>query len=377
MAQAEKAEKATGPPPVSEAPRRSTLTRKSSDHTPHSNGVHEKDEKDNVDDVEAQKLLAQDPLHTPVKPTAAAEYSVPTRTKLTYLAGYFALNLSLTIYNKAVLGGFHFPWVLTTIHTVFVSIGCYLLLLRGYFHLTQLDWRENAILVAFSFLFTINIAISNVSLAAVSVPFHQIMRSTCPIFTLAIYRIYFSRSYSSATYLSIAPIMFGVALATYGDYYFTVTGFWLTLLGVLLASLKTVVSNRLMTGTLALPALEILLRMSPLAALQGFAYAWVTGETGQIITLVREGLVPRTMVLALVGNGALAFVLNISSFQTNKLAGALTLTVAGNLKQCLTILLGIVLFHVRVSVPNGMGMAVAVAGAAWYSKVELDSKGKK
>lgn len=117
--------------------------------------------------------------------------------------------------------------------------------------------------------------------------------------------------------------------------------------------------------------------MSPLAALQGLIYAWATGETGQIATLVREGLVPSSMILALAGNGALAFVLNISSFQTNKLAGALTLTVAGNLKQCLTILLGIVLFHVRVSVPNGIGMAIAVAGAAWYSKVELDSKGKK
>lgn len=80
--------------------------------------------------------------------------------------------------------------------------------------------------------------------AAVSVPFHQIMRSTCPIFTLAIYRVWFTRSYSSATYLSIVPIMFGVALATYGDYYFTITGFWLTLLGVLLASLKVSFDNQ-------------------------------------------------------------------------------------------------------------------------------------
>lgn len=37
--------------------------------------------------------------------TTAVEYNVSTRTKLIYLAGYFALNLLLTIYNKAVLGG--------------------------------------------------------------------------------------------------------------------------------------------------------------------------------------------------------------------------------------------------------------------------------
>lgn len=34
----------------------------------------------------------------------AAEYEIPTSTKYGYLSLYFALNLALTIYNKAVLG---------------------------------------------------------------------------------------------------------------------------------------------------------------------------------------------------------------------------------------------------------------------------------
>jgi len=177
--------------------------------------------------------------------------------------------------------------------------------------------------------------------------------------------------------MSIIPLIFGVGLATYGDYYFTWIGFALTLLGVLLAAMKTVVSNRLMTGSLALPALEILLRMSPLAAVQALVYAYLSGETARFTTFVADGHMPSSMVLALLGNGFLAFVLNVSSFQTNKLAGALTLTVAGNLKQCLTILLGIVLFDVRVGLLNGVGMLITVLGAAWYSKVELDSKGRK
>ena len=35
---------------------------------------------------------------------SAAEYHIPTSTKYLYLCLYFALNLSLTIYNKALLG---------------------------------------------------------------------------------------------------------------------------------------------------------------------------------------------------------------------------------------------------------------------------------
>ena len=77
------------------------------------------------------------------------------------------------------------------------------------------------------------------------------------------------------------------------------------------------------------------------------------------------------MVAALLGNGMIAFLLNVSSFQANKLAGALTMTVCGNVKQCLTILLGIALFGVKVGFLNGIGIVIAVLGAAWYSCVEL------
>lgn len=64
------------------------------------------------------------------------------------------------------------------------------------------------------------------------------MRSTCPIFTILIHRFCNNRAYSTKTYLSLIPIVVGVGLATYGDYYFTTTGFLLTLLGVILAAVK-------------------------------------------------------------------------------------------------------------------------------------------
>jgi len=208
----------------------------------------------------------------------------------------------------------------------------------------------------------------------VSVAFHQILRSTVPVFTILIYRLYFSRTYSTATYLSLIPIIFGVGLVTYGDYYFTVLGFSLTLLGVLLAAIKTVVTNRLMTGALSLPPLEFLLRMSPLAAIQSLLYAYFTGEAGRFLTYVDEGSLTRSRIIGLFINALIAFLLNISSFQTNKLAGALTMTVCGNVKQVLTVLLGIVLFNVKVGTYNGLGMIIALCGAAYYSKVELSKK---
>lgn len=126
-----------------------------------------------------------------------------------------------------------------------------------------------------------------------------------------------------------------------------------------------------MTGSLKLPALELLLRMSPLAAIQSLLFAAAAGELGSIGRTTAWQDISIYAIPMVLGNGLLAFALNVLSFKTNKAVGALTLTIAANLKQCLTIILGIVLFQVRVGLINGFGMTLAVVGAGLYSRLEL------
>lgn len=135
-------------------------------------------------------------------------------------------------------------------------MGCFAIMMTMPQHLklSHLTKQENYVLIGFSFLFTINIAISNVSLyddcqlqqqrhmltscrAMVSVPFHQIARSTTPVAAVIIYKWY-GRTYATATYLALIPIIFGVGLSTYGDYYATLLGASLTFLGTFLAAAK-------------------------------------------------------------------------------------------------------------------------------------------
>ena len=207
-----------------------------------------------------------------------------------------------------------------------------------------------------------------------SVPFHQVMRSTCPVVTALIYRIVWKRSYQTQTYLSMIPLILGVGLATLGDYSFTPSGFALTLLGVVLASAKTVTTNGLMTGSLALSPLELLTRMSPLAAVQSLFYAIINDELKNFDAASSGGYLSSAFLVSVIGNASMAFFLNSVSFQTNKLAGALTMSICGNVKQCLTIALGISLFSVKLTTLNIIGMSIAVFGAAWYSRVELRAR---
>lgn len=87
-----------------------------------------------------------------------------------WLGLYFALNLMLTLYNKVVLVSFPFPYTLTTIHAFCGSVGGRYMLQNGFYQPKRLNNNDYITLLAFSILYSVNIAISNVSLKLVTVP---------------------------------------------------------------------------------------------------------------------------------------------------------------------------------------------------------------
>lgn len=297
------------------------------------------------------------------------------QTPTAMLIWYFFFNLSLTIFNKVVLQGFPFPWTLTAIQMLSGTIGTQVLLSYGFFTQARLNTSEQLVMLAFSCLYTINIAVSNLSLQLVTVPFHQVVRAMTPLFTVIIGAVCFHKRNSRDTYLALLPVVLGVALATYGDYDFTAWGLILTLIGALLAAFKTIVTNRIQVGRLKLHPLDLLIRMSPLAFMQCVLWGWYSGELDR----VREyGATEMTQhkAIALVINGAIAFGLNIVSFTANKKTSALTMTVAANVKQVLTIILAVAIFNVKLGILNGFGILATLIGGALYAKVEMGEKAR-
>ncbi len=202
----------------------------------------------------------------------------------------------------------------------------------------------------------------------VTIPFHQVVRATTPVFTVLIYHFIYQASYSTLTYCSLIPVIAGVGLATYGDYAATTLGFIVTLLGAFLAAVKTVTTNRIQTGSLRLSAMEILHRMSPLALVQSLAFASLFGE---IEHFRKHAVVERRLniniIAMLLVNGIIAFGLNVISFAANKMVGALTMTVAANVKQILTIVLSVAFFKLIVGTMHALGQSS-------YFEVQSESK---
>lgn len=160
---------------------------------------------------------------------------------------------------------------------------------------------------------------------------------------------------SVAKLLTLIPVVAGVGFTTYGDYYFTAWGLFLTLGGTFLAALKTVVTNILQSGFsyrrrprleisvptsaqqapqgIKLHPLDLLGRMSPLAFIQCVIYGWASGELERVRKFGATRMDSRKM-LALCVNGMIAFGLNVVSFTANKKSGPLAMNVAGKYISC-------------------------------------------
>ncbi|KAH6903125.1 triose-phosphate transporter family-domain-containing protein [Coprinopsis sp. MPI-PUGE-AT-0042] len=140
-----------------------------------------------------------------------------------WLTMYFFLNLSLTLYNS----------------------------------FTE---RRVVALLLYSVLYSVNIVVSNASLRLVTVP---VVRALTPLFTVLLSIILLGKYSSRAKIITLVPVVAGVGLATYGDYYFTPRGFFLTLLGTVLAALKTITTNLLQSRSSPIPKADLHPPLSP------------------------------------------------------------------------------------------------------------------
>lgn len=283
---------------------------------------------------------------------------------------------------------FKYPYFLSFVHMVCNYIGTSYVFLslkrdaktgrEGLFHQwfgnslvrKDLDPTGRRYLLFFSTIFSLNIAIGNVSLRFVSVNFNQVFRSLVPAVTIVM-GMMVGRKFSYRRIFSVTPVVFGVAMACFGDMTFTTRGLFYTSCCVLLAALKVVAAGEMLTGSLKMHPVDLLGHLSPLAMMQCFVLSVATGELKEIMSRPELYVTNFKPLAVVVISGIGSFSLNITSLMANKLTSPLTLCIAGNVKQVLMIAISTVVFATPITVLNGCGIVLVLIGSAIYSYVSL------
>jgi len=224
--------------------------------------------------------------------------------------------------------------------------------------------------VLFSILFAANIVVGNTGLKYVNVSLVQVVRSVIPAITIGLSVSFLGSTFPTSMWLSLIPIVLGAALAAYGEVELEIYGLMLILLVCFLSSFKTVLSNKFLVGEYKIHAMDFLLRMSVLSSIELFILILFNGEFEGLMETWQDYHNGPFMSF-LVTNGVAAFALNFSNFMTNKLTSPLSITVAGNVKHVVTILISVWYFKNPISNLNAIGTFITIIGAALYSYLDF------
>lgn len=154
--------------------------------------------------------------------------------------------------------------------------------LLGHLVRKDLDRTGRRNVRSFSLVFSLNIAVGNVSLRHVSVNFNQVLRSLVPAVTIVM-AMMVGKHFSVNRILSVTPIIVGVAMSCYGDMTYTALGFIYTAACVILAALKAVAAGQMLTGPHKLHPVDLLGHLAPLAMMQCIFLSIATGEVVEIV----------------------------------------------------------------------------------------------
>ncbi|KAL3670547.1 hypothetical protein V7S43_004861 [Phytophthora oleae] len=298
--------------------------------------------------------------------TAKTSYVAPS-VVVFWLSMWFTQNIGVTFWNKKALGALRLPVTLTFVHMVCNTLGAFL-----YIHVYHgierkpLKAGQKQLMVYFSLIFVSNIITGNWSLGLVSISFNQVMRALVPAVVVVLSMLILGKSYSLKRKLSLVPVAFGVYLACTGDNSCTVLGFVITVVAIIFAGLKAVLSNKFLSGDLKLHPVDLILHQAPLSAFWCLITMFLTGEVN---TIMNNWEVVPSASFWFILTGIISFMLNVTSFMANKVTSPVTLCVCGNMKQVVVIVMSILINHDVITVQKAIGIVVVSIGGATYAYI--------
>ena len=210
------------------------------------------------------------------------------------------------------------------------------------------------------------IAFSNMSLLTLSVSFHTMLKASTPCYVLLFSTLLGIEAPSGRLALVVAVIALGVALSSFGEINFAMTGFVFINLASAAGGLRWSISHRYLHGTPSEDGpLDLLYRSLPwaVAVLPPFCAYFEAGPMVAQVAAASSSLALLVEVFGLVlafASGGFAMIL-VELRLVDRLS-ALTFAVLAIFKEILVVLLSVAIYHESLTPLNGAGFAVTLGG---------------
>ncbi|CAL0310746.1 unnamed protein product [Lupinus luteus] len=298
-----------------------------------------------------------------------------------YLLLYIALSSGQIFFNKWVLSSkeinFPYPLGLTLLHMIFSSVVCFVLtkilkVMKVEEGMTPEIYATSV--VPIGAMFAMTLWLGNTAYLYISVAFAQMLKAIMPVAVFVLGVAAGLEVMSCRMLLIMSVISFGVLVASYGEININWVGVVYQMGGVVGEALRLIFMEIFVKRKgLKLNPISVMYYVSPFSALCLFL-PWIFLEKSKMDDHGPWNFPPVLLIL----NCLCTFALNLSVFLVITHTSALTIRVAGVVKDWVVVLLSAILFaDTKLTIINLCGYGIAIAGVAAYNNFKLKKEASR
>jgi len=319
-------------------------------------------------------------FNTPLMDEAAAVAEEPEKDGMmdtlvtgSFFALWYLFNIGYNIYNKKALNALPIPYTMAALQ-LFVGIPyCFALWLTGLRKAPKLstDNVKTLIPVSLGHLGTHIGAV--VSLGAGAVSFTHIIKASEPVVSAGLSALMLGAFYSPITYLTLIPIVGGVALASLKELSFTWVGFIAAMGSNLSSALRGILAKKTMGGGVGENMTEANLYgvLTILAFIAMVPISLLVESPTMVMSTIKaataSGLSAKYLWTQSLMAGAFYYLYNEVAFLALGRVNPVTHAVGNTIKRVVIIIASVIAFKTPISTLGIIGSSIAIMGTLLYS----------
>ena len=325
----------------------------------------------------------------PVRAAAAEGGDSAGETKVGFLGKYpwlvtgffffmwYFLNVIFNILNKKIYNYFPYPYFVSVIHLFVGVVYCLVSWSVGLPKRAPINSDILKVLIPVAVCHAIGHVTSNVSFAAVAVSFTHTIKALEPFFNASASQFLLGQPIPITLWLSLAPVVLGVAMASLTELSFNWLGFISAMISNISFTYRSIFSKKAMTD---MDSTNVYAYISIIALFVCLPPAIIV-EGPQLLKHGFNDAIAKVGMTKFISDlfwvGMFYHLYNQLATNTLERVAPLTHAVGNVLKRVFVIGFSIVIFGNKISTQTGIGTGIAIAGVALYSVIKAKIEEEK